>query len=571
MDQSAKPVQPPPDAKGLPMPPAAALRVVRACASSKTSATELGGLIGQDPVLSAEVLRAANSAYFGLATSAKTVARAVTVLGQDVLRNLVLCTAVRGVVTARDIPALPVDAYWEAALRRGVCARLLGAAAGLDPEDSFTTGLLQDFGLLVMFFQDRDRVFDWPELASQTPSARLALETERFGTTHEAVGRVLAQAWHLPAEFLYPMAYHHEGPPEDLDPELTALCHVASCADWMAAVFTTEATEKRTTMRHCCERIEVLFGFDGKAVDMMLDQAAQQMHEAALALDIRLGTQESFAEVMQQANLQLAEENLSMQALNQHLEQALEERDRMAAELRQELDLAREVQRSLFPRDGPEACGVTGLNLSARAVSGDFYDFFPLHDGRIAFCIADVSGKGMHAALLMAKASSLFHILGRSITDPGRLLAMINREIAETSIRGMFITIVAGISDPAAGRITLANAGHVPVLQFDANEHFEAYPAVAPPLGIAPQLDVPTQDISLRGSSLYLYTDGLLEAPTPGGGRLGEHGLKRLIRRHHGKPPRERVHAIAADAQPAKSAAFDDLTLLVIEPGHVKQ
>jgi len=553
------------DTTGLPMPPARALRIVRACGSPETSAGELGEMIGSDPVLSAEVLRAANSAYFGLASSAKSVARAVAVIGQNALRNLVLCTAVRGVVTARDIPALPIDAFWEAALRRAVCARLLGTAAGLDAEDCFTTGLLQDFGLLVLFFQDRDRAFDWPELAIQTPSARLALEEERFGTTHEVIGRDLAQAWQLPAEFLYTMACHHEGPPEELAPGLAALCHVASCADWMAAVFTTEATDKRATLRHCRERIEVLFGLDARSVDGLLDQAAADIADAAKALAFTLEEQDSFTEVMRQANLQLAEENLSMQALNRQLEQALEERDRVAADLRHELDLAREVQRSLFPRDGSRPCGITGLNLSARAVSGDFYDFFRLHDGRIAFCIADVSGKGMHAALLMAKASSLFHCLGKSIADPGRLLAMVNREIAETSIRGMFITMVAGISDPQSGRVELANAGHVPVLRLDGNGHFDAYPALAPPLGVASELSIPTQVIDLHRGSLYLYTDGLLEAPLARGGRLGEHGVRQLIRRHQSKPPGERLHAIAAEAQPPEGAAFDDLTLLLIE------
>ena len=548
------------------MPPAAALRVVHACASTETDAAELGSLIGQDPVLAAEVLRAANSAYFGLASEAKSVSRAVTVIGQHALRNLVLCTAVRGVVTARDIPALPINAYWEAALRRAVCARLLGSAVGIDQEDCFTIGLLQDFGLLVLFFQDRNRAFEWPELATQTPSARLAFEAERFGTTHDIIGRELAQAWRLPAEFLYPMAYHHETPPGDLGPDVKALCHVASCADWMAAVFTTEPTEKRATLRHCRKRIEMLFGLGAEQVDTLLDEAAAQIADAAQAFDIPLATQDSYTEIMQQANLQLTEENLSMQALNRQLEQALEERDRMAAELRHELDLAREVQRSLFPRGIAEHCGIAGLNLSARAVSGDFYDFFMLKDGRIAFCIADVSGKGMHAALLMAKASSLFRCLGKSIVDPGRLLGMINSEIAETSIRGMFITIVAGISDPSSGHVELAKAGHLPALKLDRNGRFESHPASAPPLGVAPDLPIPTEVIELHGGSLYLYTDGLLEVPLAGGEHLGEHGIKQLIRRHHAKAPGERLHAMAAEVQSSESAGFDDLTLLLIEP-----
>ncbi len=87
---------------------------------------------------------------------------------------------------------------------------------------------------------------------------------------------------------------------------------------------------------------------------------------------------------------------------------------------------------------------VQAVNLPAQAVSGDFYDHFQLPDGRIYFNLADVSGKGMNAALLMAKASSLLHHLAKTETDPGHLLAMVNEAICETATHGMFVSIVSG-------------------------------------------------------------------------------------------------------------------------------
>ena len=97
-------------------------------------------------------------------------------------------------------------------------------------------------------------------------------------------------------------------------------------------------------------------------------------------------------------------------------------------------------------------------------VSGDFYDHFELPDGTIAFAIGDVSGKGLNASLLMAQTASLFRCLGKTMRDPARLMSILNREICETVSRGMFVTMVAGLYDPATGQLRFANAGHLPPL-----------------------------------------------------------------------------------------------------------
>ena len=235
--------------------------------------------------------------------------------------------------------------------------------------------------------------------------------------------------------------------------------------------------------------------------------------------------------------------------------------------VQRELEMAAEIQRALLPAEPPASFPVHGINIPARSVSGDFYDFLALEDGRIAFCLGDVSGKGMNAALLMAKAASLYRCLAKTIEGPGRLLGMLNDELAETASRGMFVTMAAGIFDARSGEVVLANAGHEPPLHLDRSGEFHAYPAVEPPLGIAQGIlpgGVYTEStVSLEGGSLYLFSDGLTEAGVASGGQLGAEGLQGLIRAHAGASLAERVEKVMAQVD--RLDHRDDLTLLALE------
>ena len=234
--------------------------------------------------------------------------------------------------------------------------------------------------------------------------------------------------------------------------------------------------------------------------------------------------------------------------------------------VQRELELAAEIQRSLLPTPQPEPFPVFGVNLPARTVSGDFYDILPLADGRIAFCLGDVAGKGMNAALMMAKTASLYRCLTRSIEDPGPLLGRLNDEISETASRGMFVTMVAGVYEPASGVACIANAGHEPVLWRRPSGEFEAIPAEAPPLGIAEEIVpggvFPETRVTLEGGALYVFSDGLTEACTGNGSPLGADGVKRLIDQLAGRPLAQRVDAIVSEV--ARFELRDDLTLLAV-------
>jgi len=235
--------------------------------------------------------------------------------------------------------------------------------------------------------------------------------------------------------------------------------------------------------------------------------------------------------------------------------------------VQRELELAAEIQRNLLPTPRPEPFPVFGVNLPARTVSGDFYDFLPLADGRIAFCLGDVAGKGMNAALMMAKTSSLYRCLTRSIESPGHLLGRLNDEIFETASRGMFVTMVAGVYEPDSGVANIANAGHEPVLWRRPSGEFEAIPAEAPPLGIAegivPSGVFPEVRVALEGGALYVFSDGLTEAYTGIGSPLGAEGVKRLIDQLADRPLAQRVDAIVSEV--ARFQLRDDLTLLAVD------
>ncbi len=547
----------------LPAPPKDAIRIVQACSRKGVDSRDLARLVANDPVLTAELLRISNSAYFGLVSQVKSVSRAVTVLGNRALRNLVLCISMRDALRSDAIPGFNIDVYWEDALRRAVSARMLAELARLDPEECFTAGLLQDFGLLVLLFLNPDKVEHWDQLAESTPDDRRDIEIDLFHSTHDEVGLTLANSWDLPPDLAFAMGYHHDGPPEDAESQTKLLCTVATCADWMASVY--RCSDKRTAIQQVRTLLAEHFDASPERSDYLLQQVAESVAEAATAMGMRVGEQASFDQVVREANLRLAEENLSYQELTWRLEQALGERDRYAEELHRELELAREVQQSLLPDAGTHLPGITGLNLSAKAVSGDFFDYYRIGEHKMAFCLADVSGKGMNAALLMAKTASLFRCLGKGVHDPGKLLAMINREIFETSIRGMFVTMLAGVVDQVSGEVTLASAGHLPAIHMGCAALIGEYPAKAPPLGISPDSIFPNDAFDLQGGCLYLYTDGLLEARMEDGERLEREGLMRVLKEHASVILNERPHAITGSVVGSDGVLEDDLTLMIIE------
>ena len=246
---------------------------------------------------------------------------------------------------------------------------------------------------------------------------------------------------------------------------------------------------------------------------------------------------------------------------NARMAQALVEQERM----RKELDLARTIQMSLLPEPSVERFPIHGLNFPAREVSGDFYDFLALTDSRIYFCIADVSGKGMNAALLMAKATSLLRCLAKVTAEPAHLLEKVNVELCETSSMGMFVTITAGYLYPDEKVVEFANAGHQPTLVRHARGDYTELPAASPPLGISPEIRYESRRIEIGDGTIYLFTDGATESSDATGRPLGCEGLRVAIDEATTLPADGRLPRVLATLLRDRHRFEDDVTLLLIE------
>lgn len=206
----------------------------------------------------------------------------------------------------------------------------------------------------------------------------------------------------------------------------------------------------------------------------------------------------------------------------------------LQGQLENELQNARRVQRQLIPFEPPRLRGyqVAALWHPAKQVSGDYYDFIPLGDGRVAFVIADVSGKGLDAAMFMANTRATLRASAVSGDNPAAIIARANNTLAQDSPGGMFVTAFFGILDPKSGLFSYINAGHNPPLLWRAHSRAPEYLATGDrALAITSDFVYHAHWLTLEpGDLLLLYTDGVNEATNADDALFGMERLEDAIR-----------------------------------------
>ena len=242
------------------------------------------------------------------------------------------------------------------------------------------------------------------------------------------------------------------------------------------------------------------------------------------------------------------------------------------ASMENELDVARKIQMSMLPITWPafpdrNDIDIYGSVTPAKAVGGDLYDFC-LRDGRLYFCIGDVSGKGVPASLVMTVISSLFRTLSASEDNPERLMSVINSSMAARNESLMFVTLFAGALDLETGELKYCNAGHnVPVVLEDGVPRFLETDANVP-VGIMSDWKYSLQSTVLSpGSTLFLYTDGLTEAARVDGSLFGEERVFSCLTGLNATTSSKDIVAhisAAVESFVGDAEQSDDLTMLVI-------
>ena len=233
--------------------------------------------------------------------------------------------------------------------------------------------------------------------------------------------------------------------------------------------------------------------------------------------------------------------------------------------IQKEVEIVGDIQKSLLSKNKKEDFPIAGINIPAKVVSGDFYNFSDLGDGKYGFGVADVSGKGIKSSLLMSKASSLYSCLSKTNFSAAELLIQLNNEICETISRGMFVTMLIGIYDSNKKELLLSSAGHEPPIIFSKDGTFSNYNESGPPLGIMPKTKYTEHTVPFDNSSMYIFTDGITEIKNPKGEMLGSEGFQNYIQKYKNKPNNERLKIIIDDILNTGHIQKDDLTIVVID------
>jgi sigma-B regulation protein RsbU (phosphoserine phosphatase) len=233
--------------------------------------------------------------------------------------------------------------------------------------------------------------------------------------------------------------------------------------------------------------------------------------------------------------------------------------------MQKEVQIVGEIQKSLLSSNKKEPFPLAGINIPAKVISGDFYNFNDLGDGKYGFGVADVSGKGIKSSLLMSKASSLYSCLSKTNFSPADLLIQLNNEICETISRGMFVTMLIGIYDKNNKELLLANAGHEPPIILNDKNEFSNFNESGPPLGIVKKTKYEEYKIKFENSSMYIFTDGITEIKNPEGEELGSEGFQKYITKYKDKPNNERLKLIIDNIMSYKYVQKDDLTIVVLD------
>ena len=235
--------------------------------------------------------------------------------------------------------------------------------------------------------------------------------------------------------------------------------------------------------------------------------------------------------------------------------------------LKQEREIAGEVQKKLFPKEFSNKDLIFAKNVPAKDVSGDYYDYISMNENEVYFTLADVSGKGVKAGILMANAAAVFRSMAKLEKSVSTIAKFINNQVAENSYQGMFITAVIGKLNIAKKEVEYINLGHEPIMIFNKDYNFEYLKSTLPPLGIMKMEDenfFQTSKINIKDKNLMVYTDGVTEGYLENNQELQVKGLEQELKKNNLVKNEDIINHISSILTKRDLPLRDDVTCLIV-------
>lgn len=302
-----------------------ASKLIEITGRQETTINDITQLIAQDISLSTKVLKVVNSAFYNFPNEVGNIQQAVAILGTNAVRSLVLSFSFLRMEKSRRVGGFDYQQFWEQSLATAVAAKMIAGQIklGVDSEEVFTAGLLQNIGILIMA-QAYPRIYD--EIlaeADKDPNGPTLTELEeaRIGANHTFIGNSATKHWHFPLTLSEPILFHHS--PEgftDKNPEIAKLIRVSYLAGLVTSIlYSNRPLSFADQFRRHAQR---MLGLTGDNVDRILENVNQEVAKAAEYFGLKIGGTKSIPEILQKANIELSLLNMSYEQMNRELVEA---------------------------------------------------------------------------------------------------------------------------------------------------------------------------------------------------------------------------------------------------------
>lgn len=521
---------------------AVATQIVSMTSDPECDLDELCRVILCDNVMAARFLALGNSAALQPRHETRDLKECLMRIGLYRVRNVALLMGMHD-LTPRDNGADATDLteFWHHGLATAAFGKLLAEQyGGINPEDAWLLGILHGIGLIALAQQSpaefQNALLRARALKQPLVDAELSLLEYHHG---ELGGRILSR-WNLPRVFAEAIEFHlepfdtHEVSAEGrkLVDLLRGAIRLSRAAGFGDSGDGDPAPELKQVA--CEARLST------EALERIIRRVASEVQEIAQLLGMH--TQQPASLPHSDPSQRLAT-RLALEGLE----------DTLAREsLEQQLEMARVIQRKLLPEKTPALPGLelAAANRPSQHISGDYYDFIDILGGAKGIVVADVSGKGMPAALLASNLQASLRALGQAFSDPGELLGSVNRALYASTDPEHFATLFLAVLDPDGGGFRYASAGHNPPLLLRGDGSVEWLKPAGTPLGMFGEMRYPVTEVPLGpGDLVVAYTDGVTEAVDDQDNEFTEDGLEQSIRSRVAAPCPEILAGIVQDVE----------------------